>query len=273
MNRSYFICLFLICLLVQAGDVQAAPVKAMLLFDGRTLDNWEYLFDRPDDKEIKFTDVWSISGKGVLRCYGKPESILKTKKNSYKNYVLSLHWRWVVEDKKQAGKTDSDNKADDEKADEKADNADTDEKADKTDTDEKQAHKIDLSNKNAGIIIHATPQGKGSFFPKGLGIDLNPGTAGDFVLLGEKIKVEDMDTRMPHANRISNITDDSENPVGEWNRLDIIVNENTVRVSINGFLVNEGINSTASIGAICLTIDGDPIEFQDIVIRFGINFR
>ena len=43
-----------------------------------------------------------------------------------------------------------------------------------------------------------------------------------------------------------------ENPVGEWNRMEVICREDTIKIYVNGVLVNEATNATPSSGYICL---------------------
>jgi len=65
----------------------AEPIE---LFNGRDLTGWTYHLAKPD---VKMDDVWSVKD-GVLVCQGQPVGYLLTKKNDFKNYVLTLDWRW-----------------------------------------------------------------------------------------------------------------------------------------------------------------------------------
>ncbi|MCB1080015.1 MAG: DUF1080 domain-containing protein, partial [Verrucomicrobiae bacterium] len=49
---------------------------------------------------------------------------------------------------------------------------------------------------------------------------------------------------------------DVENPPGEWNRMEVICRGDTIRILINGVLVNEGANANPSEGFICLQAEG-----------------
>jgi hypothetical protein len=64
--------------------------KAVSLFDGKTLEGWDYFLVDPD---VKMQDVWSVQD-GVLVCKGEPLGYIHTKKD-YKNFRLTLQWRWA----------------------------------------------------------------------------------------------------------------------------------------------------------------------------------
>jgi hypothetical protein len=70
--------------------VQAEDTKTVSLFDGKTLDGWTYHLADP---KVKMEDVWSVDD-GVLTCTGKPAGYLITKAKDFKDYVLSVEWRW-----------------------------------------------------------------------------------------------------------------------------------------------------------------------------------
>ena len=64
--------------------------------------------------------------------------------------------------------------------------------------------------------------------------------------------------------RIINLTDDSENPLGEWNHMTIECLKNEIKVWLNGDLVNHGYNATASEGQIALQAEGSEVEFRRV---------
>jgi Domain of Unknown Function (DUF1080) len=100
--------------------------------------------------------------------------------------------------------------------------------------------------------------------------------AGDFWCIGEDIMVEDMEKRRGKKEnwgvtegkerRILNLTDGSEKPLGEWNKMKIICKGNTVKVWVNDILVNEGFNCTASEGQIALQAEGAEVAFRKVVL-------
>jgi hypothetical protein len=98
--------------------------------------------------------------------------------------------------------------------------------------------------------------------------------AGDFWCIVEDITVPDMEKRRgPKENwgitegkgrRIFNLTDGSENPVGQWNTMVIECLNDAIKVWVNGDLVNHGTNCTASKGQIAVQAEGSEVEFRTL---------
>jgi hypothetical protein len=128
---------------------------------------------------------------------------------------------------------------------------------------------------NCGVLVHAsTPRVLYGMFPKSIEAQLMHDNAGDFWCIGEDITVPDMEKRRgPKANwgsvdgkerRIKNLTDHSEKPLGEWNTMTLECVGNKIRVWVNGDLVNDGDNCTASKGNIALQAEGAEVEFRKV---------
>ena len=128
---------------------------------------------------------------------------------------------------------------------------------------------------NAGVLVHAsTPRALYKMFPKSIEVQMESGNAGDFWCIVEDIRVPDMERRRgPRANwgitegkarRIMNLTDNSEKPVGEWNRMVIEAVGRSIRVWVNGVLVNDGTNATADRGRIAIQSEGSEVEFRKL---------
>jgi hypothetical protein len=64
--------------------------------------------------------------------------------------------------------------------------------------------------------------------------------------------------------RILNLTDGSENPVGEWNTMVIECLGNAVKVWVNNDLVNDGFDCTADRGQIAIQAEGSEVEFRKL---------
>ena len=60
------------------------------------------------------------------------------------------------------------------------------------------------------------------------------------------------------------MTDGSEKPLGEWNTMLIEAVGRSVKVWVNGQLVNDGSDATADRGRIALQSEGSEIEFRKI---------
>ena len=64
--------------------------------------------------------------------------------------------------------------------------------------------------------------------------------------------------------RILNLTDGSEVPPGEWNKMVIECRFESIDIWVNGDLVNQGVNCTASSGQIALQAEGAEAEFRRV---------
>ena len=105
---------------------------------------------------------------------------------------------------------------------------------------------------NCGILVHAsTPRRLYGMFPQSIERQRYHGNAGDFWCIGENISVPDMARRRNgpretwggnegDSRRIRNLTEDSENPAGEWNLMVIECRGREIGIWVNGELVNNG---------------------------------
>jgi len=198
--------------------------KTIELFNGKNLDNW--FVDVPAmDKDPKAINPFIIRN-GLLVSLGEPQGHLLTK-STYENYRLEVEYRF-------AGKPG-----------------------------------------NCGVLVHAsTLRALYKQFPKSIEVQMMHDNAGDFWCITEDISVPDMESRRgPKENwgtdgtkerRIKNLTDSSEKPVGEWNKMVIECKGNTVKVWENGDLVNDGFGATAEKGQIALQAEGSEVEFRKV---------
>lgn len=130
---------------------------------------------------------------------------------------------------------------------------------------------------NCGILAHAsTPRALYKMFPKSIEVQMNHQHAGDFWCIVEDIKVPDMvERRGPEEKwgitegknrRILNLTDDSENDLGEWNTMIIECFDDSIMVWVNGDLVNHGFECTAKEGQIAIQAEGAEVEFRKLLL-------
>jgi len=127
---------------------------------------------------------------------------------------------------------------------------------------------------NCGVLVHAsTPRALYGMFPASIEVQMHHENAGDFWCIGENIAVHDMASRRggepetwgggpEDSRRILNLTDKSESPAGEWNRMVIECLGDKVRVWVNGDLVNDGFDCTAREGRIAIQAEGSEVEFR-----------
>jgi hypothetical protein len=128
---------------------------------------------------------------------------------------------------------------------------------------------------NCGVLVHAsTPRALYKMFPKAIESQMMTENAGDFWCIEEDIAVVDMEKRRgPKAEwgingdkkrRIVNLTNGSEKPVGQWNTMVIECVKRSIKVWVNGDLVNCGFNCTADQGQIALQAEGSEVEFRKV---------
>ena len=130
---------------------------------------------------------------------------------------------------------------------------------------------------NCGVLVFAsTPRSLYKMFPKSIEVQMMHENAGDFWCIVQDITTENMlERRGPKREwgitegkkrRIKNLTDDSENPLGEWNYMTIECLGNKIKVWLNGDLVNYGYDATASSGQIALQAEGAEVEFRKVML-------
>jgi hypothetical protein len=132
---------------------------------------------------------------------------------------------------------------------------------------------------NCGVLVFAsTPRALYKMFPKSIEVQMEHKNAGDFWCIVEDITVDSMEKRRdgPKENwgitegkqrHIWNLTDNSEKPAGEWNDMVIECRGNSIKVWVNGDLVNYGYNATASKGQIALQAEGSEVEFAYVDLQ------
>ena len=130
---------------------------------------------------------------------------------------------------------------------------------------------------NCGVLVHAsTPRALYKMFPKSIEVQMFHKNAGDFWCIVQDITVPDMVKRRGKqekwgitegkARRILNLTDGSEKPVGEWNRMVVECLKDEVKVWVNGDFVNHGSGCTAEKGQIALQAEGAEVEFRKVLL-------
>jgi hypothetical protein len=130
---------------------------------------------------------------------------------------------------------------------------------------------------NCGVLVHSSaPRVLYKMFPKSIEVQLEHGNAGDFWCIGEDITTPDMEARRgPKAEwggtegkrrNIKNLTNNSEKPLGEWNRMVIECLKDTVKVWVNGDLVNFGYNASVQQGQIAVQAEGSEVEFRQLAL-------
>lgn len=128
---------------------------------------------------------------------------------------------------------------------------------------------------NCGVLVHASsPRALYRMFPKSIEVQMMHGNAGDFWCIVEDITVPDMEKRRGpkenwgitegKARRIPNLTDGSEKPLGEWNKMIVECYRDSIKVWVNGDLVNYGYSATCQKGQIAVQAEGAEVEFREL---------
>ena len=128
---------------------------------------------------------------------------------------------------------------------------------------------------NCGLLVHAsTPRALYGMFPKSIEVQMLHENAGDFWCIVQDIVVPNMEARRGpkeewgitegKQRRILNLTDGSEKPVGEWNKMVVECVADTIKVWVNNTLVNFGTKCTATRGQIAVQAEGSEVEFRKL---------
>jgi len=124
---------------------------------------------------------------------------------------------------------------------------------------------------SGGVLIRTT--GPHKIWPKSLEPQLNVGDAGDFWglhgfrLSGPADRLKRLEH--PQFGLLTNLkkTANLEKAPGQWNRYEIRADGETVTLSVNGQVVNQATGCAAVPGKICLTAEGDEIQFRNVQLR------
>ncbi|MFM7148986.1 MAG: DUF1080 domain-containing protein [Gemmataceae bacterium] len=118
---------------------------------------------------------------------------------------------------------------------------------------------------NSGVLLHAS--GPDTIWPKSWEAQLFANNAGDIWLIGGyKLDApsEQQDPRSKNHFFKRKTEGPTEKKTGEWNRYRITCKGDTVKLEVNGKMLNEGTNSERTKGKIALQSEGAPIEFRNI---------
>ncbi len=126
---------------------------------------------------------------------------------------------------------------------------------------------------NSGCLLFCSGKRFMSVWPRSLEVQMQHGSAGDFIHIGETIDVTKEQLPVYDKKKESwkkrlrlNLTDDSEKAPGQWNHCRIVSNGGEVAVYINGDLVNKGWNATARSGRICFQAELADVHYRNIRI-------
>jgi hypothetical protein len=118
---------------------------------------------------------------------------------------------------------------------------------------------------NSGIFLFVQDDNK--VWPNAIECQLKAGNAGDLVLLGgsdiAEFKTNPGEER-PKFPVVKNFNPTPEMAAGEWNNADIICEDGSITIYINGVLQNKGTKSMHKSGYIGLQSEGKDIQFRNV---------
>jgi hypothetical protein len=121
-------------------------------------------------------------------------------------------------------------------------------------------------SRNSGVFVHVT--GPDQIWPMAVEAQLMADHAGDFWLVENfKLKIDPArrDPKVPrHYYRMK---DHVEKKVGEWNQYEITCKGDSIKLVINGQLVNEGTGAENTKGKILLQSEGAEIYFRNVELN------
>lgn len=217
----------LLLLFLVAISLSACGTATKSLYNGTDLNGWHV--DVPDMDDDPDARNPFIIRNGLLVSLGTPGGHLISDK-SYKNYRIQVEYRFAGEPG------------------------------------------------NCGVLVHAsTPRALYKMFPKSIEAQMMHENAGDFWVIREDIVVPKMEERRgPREKwgttegalrRIPNLTDGSEKPLGEWNTMVVECYERSIKVWVNGDLVNYGYDCTTDQGQVALQAEGSEVEFRKVELQ------
>lgn len=118
---------------------------------------------------------------------------------------------------------------------------------------------------NSGVLLHVN--GPDKVWPKSWEAQLFASRAGDiWVIDNFKLNIDKARQDPKQARHFFRLKTDApvEKKTGEWNKYRITCQGDTVKLEINGQLVNEGKGAERTSGKIALQAEGAPIEFRNI---------
>lgn len=184
-----------------------------------------YAFTKSSTERIEPSKAYEFTD-GMIRMHGNNIGYLMTKK-SYKNFELSLEFRWNMEEK---------------------------------------FHRGD-SKKNSGVMYNIPVNSPDNIWPKGIQFQIKENTTGDFIFLDRVTAKVNGKLIEAGASVVSPKFSANENPYGQWNTIVIKSFNGKITQYLNGKLVNECVEASSLEGKISLNYEGSPIDFRNIQLK------
>jgi hypothetical protein len=187
-------------------------------------DDW-YAYTKTNKQKSKPSDIYEFTN-GMIRMHGDNIGYLMTYK-SYKNFELTLEFRWNIEEKFSKGN----------------------------------------AKKNSGVMYNIPTDSPDNIWPKGIQFQMKENTTGDFIFLDNITAVVNGKLVEGGASVTSAKFESNENPHGEWNKVIIHSFNGKITQYLNGKLVNQCTDASSKAGRISLNYEGSPIDFRNIRLK------
>jgi len=115
---------------------------------------------------------------------------------------------------------------------------------------------------NTGVLVHMT--GPDRVWPRSIEAQGMHDNQGDFWVIGGTTFKEHggkQDRRVPKQGP------SREKPVGEWNTYEIVCKGDTIRLYVNGHLMNQATECSDTAGHICIQSEGSEIEVRRVTLE------
>lgn len=121
--------------------------------------------------------------------------------------------------------------------------------------------------RDAGILYNGDIYDGDKIWPRSLECQIQEGDCGDIWLIDSAsvIHADTMTKRQPYHRVVK--AKDAEKPTGEWNQVEVIVNNGEITYLVNGQLVNKAKNPNPKTGRILLQSEGAEIYYRNVAIR------
>ncbi len=255
--KKIYLLTFGLCILssLLVGQAVVTPKEVISFLDDPAFDNWTYHLNPERSLSNKREDLWSINEEGVLHGTGKAWGLIRTN-TTYRDYRLVMEYKW--------GEHTYGYGAD------RARGSALFIHADEKDTSYGSTwpNTIIVKVKEGGtgdILVTAYTDQEGVKAPTQITAKVRSNSGGRTVWSPDG-QINTYPTgdravsRVGWQHRDPEFSDfrgfrgekDIENPVGEWNRIEIICRGDTIRVLLNGTMVNESANANPFEGFIGL---------------------
>jgi hypothetical protein len=124
----------------------------------------------------------------------------------------------------------------------------------------------DTTRRDNGILYFVPKDAKDFVWPKSIECQVQEGDVGDFWMVDSTtIVVDGVKSTPKDFSRVKKKAD-GENPHGEWNRVEVLVNNGKITYTVNGKVVNEGEQPSLNEGKIIIQSEGSEIFYRKIEI-------